>query len=139
MLPARVKPGDPELRVAAGPTAVAVRVALPFEPRPRDAVRDPRRGDFVLRFLVPPGWPDGSWDARVTVVHADGRLEERTAPIRVDTTRGRHRGGRGARGRCAPATTLRLALKPALPARAPRLARGAPRAAPRTPSRARWR
>ncbi len=114
VLPARVKPGDPELRVAAGPTAVAVRVALPFEPRPRDAVRDPRRGDFVLRFLVPPGWPDGSWDARVTVVHADGHLEERTAPIRVDTTAAAI-AVVAAPSAVRPGDALRLALKPALP------------------------
>jgi Ca-activated chloride channel family protein len=114
VLPARVKPGDPELRVAAPPTAVAVRVALPFEPRPRDAVRDARRGDFVLRFLVPPGWPDGSFDARVTVVHADGHREERTAPIRVDTTAAAV-AVVAAPASVRPGEPLRLALKPALP------------------------
>jgi Ca-activated chloride channel family protein len=114
VLPARVKPGDPELRVAAGPTAVAVRVALPFEPSPRDAVRDARRGDFVLRFLVPPGWPDGSWEARVTVVHGDGRVEERTAPIRVDTTAAAI-AVVAAPAAVRPGDALRLALKPALP------------------------
>jgi Ca-activated chloride channel family protein len=112
--PARVKPGDPELRVAAGPTAAAVRVKLPFEPRPRDAVRDGRSGDFVLRFLVPPAWPDGSFDARVTIVHQGGRIEERSAPIRVDTTPAAIAVVAGP-GAVAPGGALRLGLKPALP------------------------
>lgn len=112
--PARVKPGDPELRVDAGPGAVAVRVALPFETRPRDAVRDPRRGDWVLRFLVPPGWPDGSWDARVAVVREGGAVEERIASIRVDTTAAAI-AVLAAPAAAWPESEVRLALKPALP------------------------
>jgi Ca-activated chloride channel family protein len=84
--PARVKPGDPELRVSAPPEVRAVRVRLPFEPAPRDAIRDAARGDWVLRFLVPPGLPDGSYTARVELTHRDGRVEERAAIVRVDTT-----------------------------------------------------
>ncbi len=123
VLPARVKPGDPELRVAAAPTAVAVRVALPFEPVPRDAIRDAARGDWVLRFLVPPGWPDGSWDARITVVHGDGRLEERTAAIRVDTTAAAI-AVVAAPASARPGDEVRIALKPALPiSRLPALSR----------------
>jgi Ca-activated chloride channel family protein len=122
VLPARVKPGDPELRVVAPPDAVAVRVTLPFEDRPREAIRDARRGDFVLRFLVPPGWPEGSYDARIAIVREGGAVLERVAPIRVDRT-------------AAPLTVLaapaavrageplRIAVKPALPlARLARLA-----------------
>lgn len=114
VLPARVKPGDPELRVRAGPTAVAVRVALPFERAEREAIRDAARGDFVLRFLVPPGWPDGSWDARVTIVHRDGRVEQRTAALRVDTTPAALVVV-AAPSEAAPGEEVRLALKPALP------------------------
>jgi Ca-activated chloride channel family protein len=122
VLPARVKPGDPELRVVAAPTAVAVRVALPFEPAPRDAIRDETRGDWVLRFLVPSGWPDGSWDARVTIVHRDGRREERTAAIRVDTTAAAIVVV-AAPAIARPGEVLRLGLKPALPlSRLPALA-----------------
>jgi len=84
--PGRVKPGDPEIRVAGSPSLRAVRVSLPFEPAPRDALLDPTSGDFVLRFLVPSGLADGSYDARLTLLHEGGRIEERTAPIRVDTT-----------------------------------------------------
>jgi Ca-activated chloride channel homolog len=113
VLPARVKPGDPELRVVAGPDAVAVRVALPFEPRPREAVRDERRGDFVLRFLVPSGVPDGSYDARVTIVRAGGE-EVRVVPIRVDTTPAAI-AVLSAPRRVRPGEELRVALKPALP------------------------
>jgi Ca-activated chloride channel family protein len=113
VLPARVKPGDPELRVSAGPDLVAVRVALPFEPHPREALRDPRRGDFVLRFLVPSGWPDGSYDARVTLVRASG-VEERTVPIRVDTTAAAI-AVLSAPRRVRPGDEIRLALKPAFP------------------------
>src|SRR5258706_10971331 len=68
--PARVKPGDPELRVQAPPDATAVTVELPFEGAPRAAVRD--GGEWVARFLVPSGWPDGSYDARVTITRGDG-------------------------------------------------------------------
>ncbi len=114
VLPARVKPGDPELRVQAIPDAVAVRVALPFEPAPRDAIRDDARGDWVLRFLVPPGWPDGSYDARISIARAGGAVEERVAPIRVDTTPA------AIVVIAAPASArrgaaVRLAVKPALP------------------------
>jgi Ca-activated chloride channel family protein len=120
--PARVKPGDPELRVAAPPSAVSVSVALPFERSAREAIRDPARRDFVLRFLVPPAWPDGSYDARVTILHADGRREERVAPIRVDTTPAAV-AVLAAPATAAPGETVRLALKPALPvARLPELA-----------------
>jgi Ca-activated chloride channel family protein len=122
VLPARVKPGDPELRVRAGPTAVAVRVALPFERDAREAVRDEARADWVLRFLVPPGWPDGSWDAKVRIVHAGGRVEERTAPIRVDTTAASI-AVVAAPAAAAPGEEVRLVLKPSLPlARLPGLA-----------------
>ena len=115
VLPSRVKPGDPELRVLAPRDAVAVRVALPFEAAPRDALRDPARGDWVLRFLVPPAWPDGSYEARIIIVHGDGLTEERTSPIRVDTTPA------AIAILSAPSTAgrgeiVRLVLKPALPA-----------------------
>ncbi len=115
VLPGRVKPGDPELRVDAGPDAVAVRVELPFDSRPRDAVRDPRRGDFVLRFLVPPAWPDGSFDARIHIRRGDGSVEERVAPIRVDTTAAAV-AVVAAPSAAEPGEEIRVALKPALPA-----------------------
>jgi Ca-activated chloride channel family protein len=113
VLPARVKPGDPELRVDA-PGAVAVRVRLPWEPAPREALRDPVAGDHVLRFLVPPAWPDGSWAAKVEILRADGSVEERLAPVRVDTTPAAV-AVVSAPATARPGEEVRLALKPALP------------------------
>jgi len=112
--PGRVKPGDPEIRVAGSPTLRAVRVALPFEPAPRDALLDPASGDFVLRFLVPSGLPDGSYQARLTLVHAGDRIEERTAPIRVDTTPAAV-AVLSSPASALPGGRIALAMKPALP------------------------
>jgi Ca-activated chloride channel family protein len=84
VLPKRVKPGDPELWIAAAPTARWVAVKLPFEESPRAAVKDGK--GWALRFLVPPTVKDGSYRAEVTILHADGREELRTAEIRVDTS-----------------------------------------------------
>ncbi|MBL8956833.1 MAG: VWA domain-containing protein [Myxococcaceae bacterium] len=86
VLPSRVKPGDPELRVKAAPTARAVRVRLPFETFSRDAAFDRASGEYVLRFLVPSGFPDGSYDVGIEVQHENGVIESRTSPLRVDTT-----------------------------------------------------
>jgi Ca-activated chloride channel family protein len=86
VLPARVKPGDPELRVKAAPTARAVRVRLPFETVSRDAAFDRATGEYVLRFLVPSGFPDGSYDVGIEVQHENGAIERRSSPLRVDTT-----------------------------------------------------
>src|SRR5262249_39757281 len=82
--PARGKPGGPEIRgqAAAGPH---VRVTPPWAPRPVRAVWDAATGEHVARFLVPAGWPDGSWTARVVVEHAAGAHEEREVEIHVDT------------------------------------------------------
>ncbi len=33
---------------------------------------------------MPPHATEGSWDIQVTIVHADGRREERTFPVTVD-------------------------------------------------------
>jgi len=49
-------------------------------------VRDPASGDFVLRFLVPPAWPDGSYEASLALHHQDGHVETQQVAIRVDTT-----------------------------------------------------
>jgi Ca-activated chloride channel family protein len=111
--PGRVKPGDPEIRVAGPPTLRAVRVALPFEPAPRDALLDPASGDFVLRFLVPSALPDGSYEARLTLVHEGGRFEERTASIRVDTTPAAV-AVLSSPASAAPGERIALAMKPAL-------------------------
>ena len=122
--PGRVKPGDPEVRVSAQSTVRAVTVALPFEASPRDAVRDPASGDWVLRFLVPSGLPDGSYEARVTLVHQGGRGEERSAPIRVDTTPAAV--AVLSASDLEPGKVVRLSMKPALPLSRAAAAAGAP-------------
>jgi Ca-activated chloride channel homolog len=81
--PARVKPGDPEIRVSA-PAQASVHVTLPWAARPVRAVWDAPAHEHVARFLVPAGWPDGAWTATVRIEH-DGVREERTAEIHVDT------------------------------------------------------
>jgi Ca-activated chloride channel homolog len=86
VLPNRVKPGDPEVRVKAASTARAVRVKLPFEDRPRDAAFDRASGEYVVRFLVPSAFPDGSYQVGIDVQHENGVVEHRTSPLRVDTT-----------------------------------------------------
>ncbi len=82
--PARVKPGDPEIRVQA-PARARVHVTLPWAKRPVRAVWDAPAGEHVARFLVPAGWPDGSWTATVTIDHAEGAREQRTVELHVDT------------------------------------------------------
>jgi len=114
VLPARVKPGDPELRVKAPPTVGSVKVTLPFGGSGREAAFDLETGEFVLRFLVPPAWPDGSWDALIELRHDDGRVESRTAAIRVDTDPAAV-AVLDAPSAVRPGQAFRLHLKPALP------------------------
>jgi Ca-activated chloride channel family protein len=116
ILPSRVKPGDPEIRVKAPATVRAVRVLLPFDQEEREATFDPASGDFVLRFLVPAGWPDGSWQARITLRHEDGHEQVQQAPIRVDTTPASV-AVLSAPSSVRPGSMLRLELKPALAAK----------------------
>ncbi len=114
VLPARVKPGDPEIRVPADPAVAAVRVELPFHPGPRDAVLDEASRTWVLRFLVPPGIADGTYRARVTLLKRDGGIELRSAPIRIDTAPAAVAVLR-APDEVRPGEPMRLWLKPALP------------------------
>ncbi|MCU1277312.1 MAG: Vault protein inter-alpha-trypsin domain protein, partial [bacterium] len=111
--PARVKPGDPEIRVQA-PARARVHVSLPWAKRPVRAQWDAPTGEHVARFLVPAGWPDGSWTARVIVDHAAGAREERTVEIHVDT----HAAAVAivsAPSTVHPGEAMQLAFKPALP------------------------
>ena len=125
VLPNRVKPGDPEIRVPADPAMTAVRVELPFHPGPRDAVLDEGSRSWVLRFLVPPGVADGTYQAKVTVLRRDGSLELRSAPVRVDTAPAAV-AVLSAPDEVRPGEALRLWLKPALPAASAAAAVGRP-------------
>ncbi|MGZ3408355.1 MAG: hypothetical protein ACXVAN_18020, partial [Polyangia bacterium] len=111
--PARVKPGDPEIRVQA-PARARVHVTLPWSKRPVRAVWDAPSGEHVARFLVPAGWPDGSWSARVTVDHAAGAREQRFVEIHVDT-RAAAVAIVSAPSSVHPGEAMQLAFKPALP------------------------
>lgn len=111
--PARVKPGDPEVRVQA-PADAQVRVTLPWARRPVRAVWDAPAHEFVARFLVPSGWPDGSWTARVEVEHGAGAREERTVEIHVDT-RPAAIAVVASPTEARPGEAITIALKPALP------------------------
>jgi Ca-activated chloride channel homolog len=111
--PARVKPGDPEIRVQAPPRA-RVHVALPWTKRPVRAVWDAPAGEHVARFLVPAGWPDGSWTARVIIDHPAGAREERTVELHVDT-RAAAVAVVSAPATVRPGEAMLLAFKPALP------------------------
>jgi Ca-activated chloride channel homolog len=112
--PARVKPGDPELRVIASASARSVFVTLPFESAPREAVKDRQSGEWVARFLVPSGWPDGSYDAKVAITHEDGRREESTVSLRVDTTPASV-AVLSSPGSVRPGQVMRIEMKPCLP------------------------
>ncbi len=112
--PVRVKPGDPEIRVPAAPDVASVQVELPFESAARPAILDEQSGAWALRFLVPSDFPDGTYDVRVLVTHADGSTEERKAPIHVDT-RPAPIAVVSAPARVEPGHALALRLKPALP------------------------
>jgi hypothetical protein len=125
VLPARVKPGDPEIRVPADPAVAAVRVELPFHPGPRDAVLDETTRTWVLRFLVPPGVADGTYWARVTLLKRDGTVELRSAPIRIDTAPAAVAVLR-APDEVRPGEPMRLWLKPALPVSSAAAAVGRP-------------
>jgi hypothetical protein len=110
--PARVKPGDPEIRVQA-PAGSRVHVTLPWAKRPVRAVWDAPTGEHVARFLVPAGWPDGSWTATVTIDHAAGARELRTVELHVDT----HAAAVAvvsAPSTVHPGETMLLAFKPAI-------------------------
>ena len=112
MTPARVKPGDPEIRVQA-PASAHVHVTLPWQRRPVRAVWDAPSGEHVARFLVPAGWPDGSWTATVTIDHAAGARELRQVELHVDT-RAAAVAVISAPSTVRPGETMLLALKPAI-------------------------
>ena len=111
--PARVKPGDPEIRVQA-PARSRVHVTLPWAARPVRAVWDAPSGEHVARFLVPAGWPDGSWTATVTIDHAAGARELRTVELHVDTQAAAV-AVVSAPSTVHPGEAMQLTFKPAIP------------------------
>jgi Ca-activated chloride channel family protein len=82
--PARVLPGDPEVRISAPRDARAVTVVLPFgETVPAQWEDD--LGLWTARFLIPRDADEGNHAVQVLVTHADGHLERRTTGYTVDS------------------------------------------------------
>jgi hypothetical protein len=85
----RVQPGDPEIVVDAERGALSVEVELPFGETKR-ASWDPEarggRGAWVVRFLVPRDTPEGRYEARALIQHADGSVESKLVSYVVDNT-----------------------------------------------------
>jgi hypothetical protein len=82
--PDEIQPGDPEVKVPAPADAREVLVSFPFGETKR-AVWDPDLAAWMVRFLIDKDTPDGSYSARVTVTHADGRVQVMSLPYTVDT------------------------------------------------------
>jgi len=82
--PDEVQPGDPEIKIPAPADAREVLVSFPFGETKR-AVWDPEVDAWMVRFLIDKDTPDGSYTARVTVTHADGRVQLLSLGYLVDT------------------------------------------------------
>jgi Mg-chelatase subunit ChlD len=84
-----IQPGDPEIEIDAPRDAERVFVVLPngdLKVAAYDEDAAHGRGAWVVRFLVDNGTPEGQYEARVFIEHADGRSETRTVSYWVDTT-----------------------------------------------------
>ncbi len=78
-----IPPGDPVLSVSAPQNARKVVAHFPFGLVKR--LRwDALRGRWSVRFLVPRDLDDGVYTIRVRIVHADGRVSFREAPLTID-------------------------------------------------------
>jgi len=82
--PARVKPGDPAVRVRA-PRDARVRVFLPAWGEVKQARWSEDDGLWIARFLVPADTRDGTYPVKVEIDHADGRREFVSQTISIDT------------------------------------------------------
>lgn len=83
LAPDRIKPGDPEIRVYAPPSALAVRGVLPWGEIVR-CVWDEDEGLWLGRFLVPRGVPEGLYVVRIFVDDQDGTRYRGRLFFRVD-------------------------------------------------------
>jgi hypothetical protein len=82
--PDEIQPGDPEIKIPAPADARAVVVSFPFG-ETKLAVWDADANAWMVRFLIDKDTPDGEYQVRVTITHADGRIEVRSLPYTVDT------------------------------------------------------
>jgi hypothetical protein len=82
--PDEIQPGDPEIKIPAPQNAQSVVVSFPFG-ETKLAVWDEDASAWMVRFLIDQSTADGQYSVRVTITHADGRLEVLSLPYLVDT------------------------------------------------------
>lgn len=82
--PDEIQPGDPEIKIPAPQGAQSVVVTFPFG-ETKLAVWDTDVNAWMVRFLIDQDTADGIYYARVTITHADGRIEVLQLPYTVDT------------------------------------------------------
>ncbi len=82
--PDEIQPGDPEIKIPAPQNAQSVVVSFPFG-ETKLAVWDDDANAWMVRFLIDQATADGEYSVRVTITHADGRLEVLQLPYTVDT------------------------------------------------------
>ncbi len=82
--PDEIQPGDPEIKIPAPRDARSVVVTFPFG-ETKLADWDADVDAWMVRFLIDNQTPDGEYQARVTITHADGRVETTTLSYTVDT------------------------------------------------------
>jgi len=84
LTPARIKPGDPILKIPAPQNAVSVTAMLPFG-EVKDLVWDAKETVWSTRFLVPRSAPDGVYWIHVLVTESDGDTDWYRISYTVDT------------------------------------------------------
>lgn len=82
--PGEIQPGDPEIKIPAPADARSVVVSFSFG-ETKLAVWDADAAAWMVRFLIDKDTPDGNYQVRVTITHADGRIEVLSLPYLVDT------------------------------------------------------
>ncbi len=83
--PDEIQPGDPEIKIPAPIDARSVLVTFPWG-ETKVAVWDRDVEAWMVRFLIDLDTPDGDYQARVAITHADGRVEVLHLGYTVDTT-----------------------------------------------------
>ena len=82
--PDEIQPGDPEIKIPAPADARTVVVSFPFG-ETKVAMWDAEQAAWMVRFLIDQNTPDGVYQVRITITHADGRIEVTSLPYTVDT------------------------------------------------------
>ncbi len=82
--PDEVQPGDPEIKIPAPLDARSVVVSFPWG-ESKVAVWDRDVEAWMVRFLIDKDTPDGAYQVRVTITHADGHVEVLSLGYTVDT------------------------------------------------------